>query len=155
MSSLNLPNCSLLPLLQLTLLGIAAKSLALWSLQKKKQNPKKPQSKPSPTPSSPEQANSEKWNSPNLETSVNSGVGGLQANVELLRGLGLVSLLRRIHKGAFQEMAEVPAGPGGGERICIISQDLGWLDIPSVKTEYLTSFHLFCFLSVKHLRSLS
>lgn len=60
-----------------------------------------------------------------LEISVSSGVGGLQANAELLRGLGLVSLLRRIHKGAFQKMAEVPTGPGGGERICIISQDLG------------------------------
>lgn len=90
-----------------------------------KKTPSKPQSKPPPTPSSPEQTNSQKLNSPNLEFSVNSGVGGLQANVELLRGLGLVSLLRRIHKGAFQKMVEAPTGPGGGERICIISQDLG------------------------------
>ena len=51
-------------------------------------------------------------------------------------------------------MAEVLLGPGGGESISIISQDLGWLDIPCVKTDYLTSFCLFCFLSVKHLRNL-
>jgi len=51
---------------------------------------------------------------------------GLEANVELLRGLGLVPLWRRIHKGAFQKMAEVPLGFGGGEIMCTISQDLGW-----------------------------
>ena len=51
-------------------------------------------------------------------------------------------------------MAEVPLGFGGGEIMCTISQDLGWLDIPCVKTEYVTSFCLFCFLSAKHLRNL-